>query len=192
MTTHDGKDHARPDGAEEAAFDAARDADSAVQEGAMDTADRIAELENLVEEMRANWQRTQADYQNARRRAQSDVEAGMKRALAPLLDGLLLVLDNLDMALASPADSADAKNLALGVELTRRLLISALANEAVEAIPEGGAFDPEKHQAVSQIPSDEHAPGDVARTLRRGYTWRGGVLRYAQVVVAAPADGDRS
>lgn len=146
---------------------------------------RIAALEAECEELRSSWQRAQADYQNARRRALSEVESGVRRALQPLLDGLLTVLDNLDMALVAPTQSEEAKNLALGVELTRRQLVSALEGQSVEAIPVGGKFDPERHQAVSQVPSADHEPGDIVETLRLGYTWRGSVLRYAQVVVAA-------
>jgi len=155
------------------------------QDGGQDAEQRIAALEAECEELRSNWQRAQADYQNARRRALADVESGVRRALQPLLDGLLTVLDNLDMALAAPTHSEDAKNLAIGVELTRRQLTSALESQAVEPIPAVGKFDPERHQAVSQVPSADHAPGDIVETLRLGYTWRGGVLRYAQVVVAA-------
>lgn len=159
--------------------------DDAADDGDSDPDARIDALARECEELRAQWQRAQADYQNLRRRLTSDVETGVKRALQPLLEDFLLVIDHLDMALAAPVHSDDAKALAQGVQLTRRQLASALENQSVEPIPETGRFDPERHQAVTQIPSPDHPPGAIVETIRRGYTWRGGVLRHAQVVVAA-------
>ncbi len=147
--------------------------------------ERLAELERECEELRSLAQRAQADYQNLRRRAQSDLEAGLRRSLEPLLQGLLLVLDNLDMALASPTSGEEAKNLAIGVEMTRKQLAGALEAQGVEAIPPGGTFDPERHQAVARVETDEHPDGAIVETVRTGYVWRQHVLRYAQVVVAA-------
>ena len=151
--------------------------------------DEVTRLQRERDEYLASWQRAQADYQNLRRRGSSDLEQRLKLRLQPLLESLLLVLDHLDMALMSPTESPDAQNLAIGVEMTRKQLIDQLEAQGVESIESTGNFDPALHQAVSKQASEEHAPGTILKTVRKGYTWNEGVLRFAQVEVAVdPAE----
>ena len=151
---------------------------------------RLGELEAECEELRARAMRAQADYQNLRRRAQSDLEAGVRRAVMPLLEELLLVADYLDLALAVTPVSEEAKNLAVGVEMTRGKLLQALEREEVRPIRAQGLFDPELHEATGTEPRSDVPAGTVLRTVRPGYTWRGSVLRHAHVIVAAAPDQD--
>lgn len=136
------------------------------------------------------WQRAQADYQNLKRRSLADLESGIRREVQPLLENMLLVLDYLDMALQSPTESQDAQNLAMGVSMTRDQFVRALEDYEVRPIPTEVPFDPETHQAVARVEigqpgAEEAAPGAIVETVRGGYTWRFGVLRHAQVRVAA-------
>jgi molecular chaperone GrpE len=140
------------------------------------------------DEYLAHWQRAQADYQNLRRRIGQDLEAGARRAKQPLLLELLLVLDQIEMALALPAAGDEARGFRSGIELVRDQLVRTLEREDVRAVPEGGAFDPALHQAMSTVETDAAPPGSVVETLRRGYTWGDQVLRHAQVRVAAAPD----
>ena len=142
------------------------------------------------DELHGRWQRAQADYQNLRRRAQADLEAGVRRETQPLMENLLLVLDYLDMALKSPTDSTDAKNLATGVGMTRDQLVRALEDHDVRPVETDVPFDPEVHQAVARVElgqagAEQASPGDIIEVVRAGFTWRFGVLRHAQVRVAA-------
>lgn len=147
--------------------------------------ERLAKLEQNCVELESRWLRAQADYQNARKRAQSDLESGIARSLQPLLGELCYVLDFLDMALACPAESAEAKDIAVGVQMTRARLVQALERSEVRPIEEGLRFDPRLHEAAATEAIADAPAGSIVRTLRRGYTWRGGVLRPAQVVVAS-------
>lgn len=140
------------------------------------------------DEYLASWQRAQADYQNLRRRLSADIDAATRRAKQPLLSDVLLVLDQLEMALAVPAEHEDAKNLRTGVELTRGELLRALENEGVRPVPEGGAFDPAVHQALRTVAAPDAEPGAIVKTVRRGYTFGDQVLRFAQVEVAGEPD----
>lgn len=158
-------------------------------EDAGEPEDELTRLQRERDEYLASWQRAQADYQNLRRRGSSDLEQRLKLRMQPLLESLLLVLDHLDMALMSPTESQDAQNLAIGVEMTRKQMIDQLEAQGVESIDSDGSFDPAVHQAVSKQASDEHAPGTILKTVRKGYTWNDGVLRFAQVEVAVdPAE----
>jgi molecular chaperone GrpE len=158
-----------------------------------DPSQELARLTRERDEYLSLWQRAQADYQNQRRRSNAENEAQVRSALEPLLEDLLLVADHLDLALASPAQSEEAKNLALGVELVRHQLYGLLDRAGVSAVPAEGSFDPSRHQAVQSEPRSDVEPGTCLATIRKGYLWRGRVLRFAQVKVsiAAPSAAER-
>lgn len=145
------------------------------------------DLETLTrerDELLARFQRAQADYQNLKRRMATEVEGAVRRSLEGLLESLLLVVDHLELALAAPAESEDARALTQGVRLTCDQLLRSLAAEGVEPIATEGTFDPNLHEAVATLETGEVEPGQVVDSLRRGYTWRGQVLRAAHVRVA--------
>lgn len=156
---------------------------------AEDTTDeRTRALERERDEHFASWQRAQADYQNLRRRMSSDIDSAVQRAKKPLHQDLLLVLDVLDMALATPCTTNEGKSLLAGVQMTRAQLAGLLEREGIRAVPDGGAFDPALHQAVEKVETDSAAAGTILATMRTGYTVSGQILRPAQVRVAvAPA-----
>lgn len=147
--------------------------------------ERVAELESECEELRTKWMRAQADYQNLKRRNAAEYEMGLKRALNPLFTDLLLVADYLDMALAMEPTSDEAKNLAMGVEMTRTKLLQSLEGAEVHPIATEGVFDPELHEATGTEEREDLPPGTILRVVRKGYTWRETVLRHAHVIVVA-------
>ncbi len=152
-----------------------------------DPAALLASVERERDEHLANWKRAQADYQNLRRRLQTDIDAAVQRAKKPLLQNLLLVLDYLEMALATPCTTRESKDVLAGVEMTRNALFSTLERENVRAIPDGGVFDSALHEAVERVETKSVKSGEIVQTLRRGYTADGQVLRPAQVKVAVDA-----
>lgn len=172
-----------------------RAADEAREGGAADHSAPESLLESVErerDELRANWKRSQADYQNLRRRLQSDIDAALQHAKKPLLQNLLLVLDYLEMALATPCTTQECKDLRAGVELTRSALLDTLERENLRAIPEGGTFDTALHEAVERVETAGRENGEIVQTLRRGYTFNGQVLRPAQVKVAVALDAQDS
>jgi len=137
-----------------------------------------------------NWRRTQADIQNLRRRQAEVIESAVRGARRELFSELLLVLDYLDMALMTPVETQEGKTLHAGVQMTRDQMLQFLSQHEIEAVPSTGAFDPELHEAVERIPTEEHAEGTIVSTLRAGYRAGKDILRYAQVRVAAAPEGD--
>ena len=128
-------------------------------------------------------QRTQADFENYRRRASRDLAAAETRGVARLAKELLPALDNLGRALASaPEDS----QLAEGIRLVQAELLAALARVGIEGFdPKGEPFDPNQHEAMAQHPVEGAASGAVVEVYERGYRLGELVLRPARVVVAA-------
>jgi len=130
--------------------------------------------------------RVQAEAQNVRRRAQQDVEKAHKFAVEKLLQDLLPVVDNLERALATinPEDEA-SKAIAEGVGLTHRSFVDTLAKHSVEVVnPAGEPFDPELHQAMTQVPNGDVEPNTVLEVFQKGYRLNGRLVRPAMVVVS--------
>jgi molecular chaperone GrpE len=154
-----------------------------------DVAEIEGDLDELVtiaaerDEYLALAQRTQADFENYRRRVARESALASERGVVKLAKELLPALDNLDRALEA-ADQDDP--LLQGVRLVRDELAAALARVGIESFsPTGEIFDPVLHEAVVHQPVDGAASGTVAEVYQPGYRLRDHVIRPARVVVAA-------
>ncbi len=128
-------------------------------------------------------QRTQADFENYRKRVARDAAAAQERGVAKLAKELLPALDNLDRAIDA---AEDEDPLLAGVRLVRSELSAALARLGIEAFaPLGEAFDPNLHEAVAQQPVEGAASGAVAEVFQNGYRMGETIIRPARVLVAA-------
>jgi molecular chaperone GrpE len=128
-------------------------------------------------------QRTQADFENYRKRVARESAAAAERGVAKLAKELLPALDNLDRALEA-AEEQDP--LLEGVRLVRSELSSALARVGIESFdPAGEQFDPTHHEAMAQRPMEGAESGTVVEVYQPGYRLNGTVIRPARVVVAA-------
>lgn len=160
-----------------------------VQEQAAGDQDQAleAETEKLkaeIEEHKQRLLRTQADYDNFRRRTVKEKEELGKYASAKLITELLPVIDNFERALGSVSDVPEAASYAKGVEMIFRQLEGILKAEGLtpmEAV--GTPFNPEYHQAIMQVESDEYEEGDVVEEVQKGYMLKDKVLRPAMVKV---------
>ena len=128
-------------------------------------------------------QRTQADFENYRKRVVRDAAAAQDRGAAKLAKELLPALDNLDRAI----EAAEAEDpLLAGVRLVRSELAGALARAGIESFaPLGEPFDPTRHEAMAQQPVDGAASGTVAEVYQNGYRMGETIIRPARVLVAA-------
>ena len=127
-------------------------------------------------------QRTQADFENYRKRVARESAAAAERGVAKLAKELLPALDNLDRALES---AAQEDPLLEGVRLVRAELAAALARVGVESYdPAGEPFDPAHHEAMAQHPVEGTESGTVVEVYQPGYRLNGTVIRPARVVVA--------
>jgi len=147
------------------------------------TGARAVEADAAAQE---RYLRLRADFDNLRRRAAREREAGQLEGRRAALTPLLPVLDTLERALqAGSTDPAFCE----GVAATHRLFIQALRDAGAEPIESvGRPFDPNVHEAVAMVPADGGRPGTVAREVRRGWRLGDTLLRPAQVVVVAPRE----
>jgi len=157
-------------------------------------AEQITELQSKAAKAEEHWSRlvrTTADFDNFKKRAAREKQDAIRYANESLLQKILPVLDNFEMALAATQSSnaEGLKSLQEGVTMIQSQLKSVLAESGLEEINAAGQpFDPNWHEAVSQQESKEVEEGHVLQQLRKGYKFRDRLLRPATVVVAkAPA-----
>jgi molecular chaperone GrpE len=143
-----------------------------------------AEAEDKAAEYLELAQRTQADFENFRKRAAKDMAAAGARAKAGLIRELLPVVDNLERALG--AVESDDNGVTQGLKLVFAELEGVLSRNGVVAMePAGEAFDPTVHEAISTMPAEGAEPGTVVDVVEKGYKLGDTVIRPARVVVAA-------
>jgi molecular chaperone GrpE len=131
--------------------------------------------------------RAQAELENYRKRALRERQDAIQSAQATLLGGILPALDSFDMALAAirTGETLNLESLKTGLELAYSQLKTALSNAGLEEIDAARqVFDPNVHEALSQLESAEVAEGHVLQQLRKGYRLKERLIRPASVIVA--------
>jgi molecular chaperone GrpE len=151
------------------------------------TREEIEALRRERDELRDQVLRKRAEFENYRKRVERDRQQAGTDAAAAVLKGLVPTLDNLDRALESAGKDDPLRE---GVELTRRELLAFLESQGVEIHdPVGQPFDPEMHQALSHEPSAGFAEGTIVEVFRKGYSYKGRLLRPALVKVSKGGHG---
>ncbi len=144
----------------------------------------LATKAEKADEYLALAQRTQADFENYRKRASREAALAQDRGVAKLAKELLGAIDSLGRALEAAAE--EESPIAEGIKLVHTDLLSALQRVGVEPFsPEGEVFDPQFHEAVAQQPIEGVEPGIVAEVFQQGFRLGENVLRPARVLVAA-------
>jgi molecular chaperone GrpE len=165
-------------------------ADPAEQDAAVEVEHDLDELlarAGRADEYLALAQRTQADFENFRKRMTRDVAAAEARGVGRLAKELLPALDNLGRALAAAEAEGEADgHLGAGVKLVHDELLAVLKRVGIEPFsPEGERFDPNEHEAMVQQPVEGAESGTVVEVYQQGFRHGDQVLRPARVVVAA-------
>ena len=165
-----------------------KSADEILAEG--DAAEKLAALELEMANLKDQALRAMAEADNVKKRAEREVAAAKMYGIERFATDVLSVVDNLGRALMTLDGKAkedmgeNAKNLLEGIELTEKNLMAVLARHGIKAVPgKGTKFNPNFHQAVAQIPSDEEK-GDVAEVMQTGFTIGERTLRAAMVAVS--------
>ncbi len=165
------------------------------EEGRLDEGDEspealVQELEQQLADLRGRELKAQAELENFRRRMMRDVDQQLKYAAVPMVTDLLDVLDNLNRAIesASAESAGSAEGLIAGVKMVQQQFVNVLSKHHCKQIPSvGQPFDPNVHQAISQMPSSEIPAGSVMLEHSVGYAMHDRVVRPSMVVVSTGA-----
>ncbi|TDF96758.1 nucleotide exchange factor GrpE [Paenibacillus piri] len=162
------------------------EAEEAAQEQGSVEAPEIEQLRKEADDNYQRFLRTQADFDNFRRRTRQEKEEFAKYASLKLIEQLLPVVDNFERALNAGKEVSDTDALLKGVDMIFRQLSQVLGNEGLQSMETvGQPFNPEFHQAIMQVESDEYDEGIVVEEVQKGYMLKDKVLRPAMVKVSS-------
>jgi molecular chaperone GrpE len=148
--------------------------------------DEIARLKAEAEEHQQRFVRAQADFDNFRRRTQKEKEELAKYASMKLVTELVPVIDNFERAMATVPEGTEVESFSKGIEMIFRQLETVLNNEGLTSMDTvGQPFNPEFHQAIMSVESDEYEEGTVVEEVQKGYMLKDKVLRPAMVKVSS-------
>lgn len=164
-------------------------ADTAAEAPELQEHDAIARLQEELAEAKQQALYAQAETQNVRRRLEKDAQDARAYAATAFARDILSVKDNLDRALAAiPADMREdekMKGLVTGLEATGRELDTVLQRHGITRVEAmGQPLDPNKHQAMIEIESQDAEPGTIVQEMQAGYMIKDRLLRPALVGVA--------
>ena len=153
--------------------------------GDADSDDAMAGLQADLDRFRDLALRSQADFENYKKRAAREKEDAVKYANSSLLQRLVSILDNFELGLAAAKTESEHSPIYSGMVLVQKQLNDLLEENGLQAIEaEGKKFDPNLHEAIAHEPS-ESAEETVIRQARRGYQFKDRLLRPARVVVSS-------
>lgn len=160
-------------------------ADAQSQADADNAASEAEALRKQAEENHERYLRVQADFDNFRRRTRQEKEDFAKYAASKLLEQLVPVVDNFERALASSKETKDLDSLLKGLDMIFRQFDQVLEQEGLKRMEAvGQPFNPEFHQAIQQVESEDHEEGIVVEEVQKGYLYKDKVLRPAMVKVS--------
>jgi molecular chaperone GrpE len=132
--------------------------------------------------------RSQADFENYKKRAAREKEEAIKYANSSLLEKLIAIVDNFELGLEAARAEGEKSPIFSGMSMVLKQLMDFLADSGLQPIDATGKkFDPNLHEAIAHEPSDEFAEGTVIRQTRRGYRMKDRLLRPSSVVVSSGA-----
>lgn len=151
----------------------------------------LAAAQATIEGQKDGVLRARADMENAKRRAEAEIDKARKFALEKFAGELLPVIDNLERALqVADAENDAVKPLLEGIEMTMKSFVSTVEKNGLTLVdPQGETFNPELHQAMSMQESADVAPNTVIAVMQKGYQINGRLLRPAMVMVSRAPDG---
>ena len=151
-----------------------------------DPVDMLAAAQMEAVEARQDMLRMQADMENLRKRLVREQEKARRRTLERFMGDLLPVRDSLERGLEAASDpAAGVEALREGKELIMKMLTKVMGDHGLQTIdPSGEAFDPEKHEAMTMLPSPDHDENTVIDVLEKGYQLHDRLIRPAKVVVS--------
>jgi len=152
----------------------------------IDTEDALAGLQADLDRFRDLALRSQADFENYKKRSAREKEEAIKYANKSLLERLVAIIDNFELGLAAAKEQGEQSPIYSGMILVQKQLNDLLAENGLQPIEaEGKTFDPNVHEAIAHEPSDQFPEGTVLRQTRRGYRFKDRLLRPAKVVVSS-------
>ena len=141
-------------------------------------------LKQKIEELEDRVKRQMAEFENFRKRTEKEKTMMFETGAKSVIEKILPVVDNFERGLATVSEDEKDGAFAQGMEMIYKQLMTELENMQVKPIPAvGEEFNPDFHNAVMQVESEEFESGVIAQELQKGYTYRDSVVRHSMVAV---------
>ena len=141
-------------------------------------------MKQKVEELEDKVKRQMAEFDNFRKRTDKEKSAMFETGAKSVIEKILPVVDNFERGLATVSDEEKGNGFADGMQMIYKQLMTELENLGVKPIEAvGQEFNPDFHNAVMQVESEEYESGIVAQELQKGYMYRDSVVRHSMVAV---------
>ncbi|MBZ0295767.1 MAG: nucleotide exchange factor GrpE [Anaerolineae bacterium] len=155
------------------------------QDAASDADKLLAKAQEEAKQYLESWQRERADFANYKKRAERELRESRDQARISTLMTLLPVIDDFELAMSNLPEDVKGQSWVEGIAAIQRKFLKILDDHSISVVdPVGEAFDPNLHEAIAVMPSDDVESGHVTETLQKGYVWGDRVLRPAMVRVA--------
>jgi molecular chaperone GrpE len=164
-------------------------AEETTEESESEESSELTKCQEALKACEDKYLRMHAEFENIKKRMEREKEKSVAYAQEQFARDLLPVIDSLELALASipePEEGSDEhlQKLREGVQLTLEQFTKTFEKHQIKVIEVSEGFDPNFHDAVMQVESDEHESGEIVQVLQKGYTYRERLLRPAMVSVA--------
>jgi molecular chaperone GrpE len=150
----------------------------------------LGDVEKRVSDLEDQLKRVQAEFENYKKRTDKEREMLLSAGSAVMIEKLLPILDEMGVAVNAIHHEASTKEIKTGMEMLHKKFHSLLEKEGLQEMDSmGKTFDPYKHEAVQRIEGDED--DKIVEVLKKGYLFKGGILRHAMVVVSKKKEGEK-
>ena len=156
--------------------------------------EKIAELEKENSDLKDQYLRKQADFENFRKRMFREKEEAIKFANSSLLEDLITIIDDFERAIKASSTARDVESFRTGIEMIEKQFVGLLERKygLTRFDSAGEEFDPERHEAINTEESAEHDSSIVLEEYQKGYFLHDRVLRHAKVKVSIPVSEEKT
>ncbi len=146
--------------------------------------EKLAKTEEAAKNLSILYQRLEKEFEDYKIRVRREKEEAKNEGALKVLNSFIEIVDNFEKALESAKTATDINAFIKGVQMIHYQLTRFLQDHGVEKIVCEGEFNPQEHEAIETIKTDEHQPNSIVKVIQTGYKYKGKVIRPAKVVVA--------
>ncbi len=149
---------------------------------------KLEKTEEAAKKLSVLYQQLQQEFETYKIRMRKEKEEAKDEGALRIIKGFMEIVDNFEKALESAKTSTDINAFIKGVQMIHYQLVRFLQEHGIERIEEKAEFNPQEHEALETVVSQEHKPNEIVKVVQTGYKYKGKVIRPAKVIVAIPPE----
>ncbi len=149
---------------------------------------KLEKTEEAAKRLSVLYQQLQQEFEAYKIRMRKEKEEAKDEGALRIIKGFMEIVDNFEKALESAKTSTDINAFIKGIQMIHYQLVRFLQDHGIERIEEKTEFNPQEHEALETVVSQEHKPNEIVKVVQTGYKYKGKVIRPAKVIVAIPPE----